>query len=104
MARSPNVICANLAPGYEHLWSLAFKEQFYLFWPWVVIFFLTIHWRLSTVVGVLLGAIVIIGAHRALAYNGIGSWCYLFHATEDRADAPLWGCLAAHLWVVGPSR
>lgn len=96
---SSNLFCANLAPGYSHLWSLSFEEQFYLVWPWVVIAFLTVHRSLRTVVIVLLGAIAVIGIHRALAYNGAGSWCYLFHATEDRADALLWGCLAAHLWV-----
>ena len=75
------------------------REQFYLVWPWLVIIFLSVNRKLSTVVAVLLAAIVVIGVHRGLAYNGAGSWCYLFHATEDRADALLWGCLAAHLWV-----
>ena len=32
-AVSPNFFCANLAPGYQHLWSLSFEEQFYLIWP-----------------------------------------------------------------------
>ena len=99
VAKSPNAFCANLAPGYQHLWSLSFEEQFYLIWPWFVILFLSINRKLSTVVAVLLGAIAVIGIHRGLAYQGTQSWCYLFHATEDRADALLWGCLAAHLWV-----
>ena len=98
-ARSPNAFCANLAPGYEHLWSLSFEEQFYLVWPWIIIGVLTIKRSLRTVVIAIVGTIAVIGIHRALAYNGPGSWCYLFHATESRADALLWGCLAAHLWV-----
>ncbi|MHB8498878.1 MAG: acyltransferase family protein [Acidimicrobiales bacterium] len=99
VARSPNAFCANLAPGYQHLWSLSFEEQFYLVWPWIVILVLTLKRRLSTVVVILLSAIAVVGIHRGLAYQGVQSWCYLFHATEDRADALLWGCIAAHLWV-----
>ena len=99
VAHSPNLFCSNLAPGYEHLWSLSFEEQFYLVWPWIVIFFLSIHRKLSTVVIVLVGSIAVIGIYRGLAYDGPASWCYLFHATQSRADALLWGCLAAHLWV-----
>jgi peptidoglycan/LPS O-acetylase OafA/YrhL len=98
-ARSPTLFCANLSPGYEHLWSLSFEEQFYLVWPWIVIFFLTINRSIRTVTIVILGTIAVIGIHRALGYHGGVSWCYEFHATQDRADALLWGCLAAHLWV-----
>jgi peptidoglycan/LPS O-acetylase OafA/YrhL len=98
-AHSPNAFCANLAVGYEHLWSLSFEEQFYLVWPWIVIGVLTINRSMKTVVITILGTIAVIGIHRGLAYQGVQSWCYEFHATEDRADALLWGCLAAHLWV-----
>ncbi len=99
VAKSPNAFCANLAPGYEHLWSLSFEEQFYLVWPWIVIGVLTIRRSLRTVVTAILGTIALIGIYRAVSYHGVQSWCYLFHATDSRADALLWGCLAAHLWV-----
>ena len=101
-ASSKSLFCSNLSPGYEHLWSLSFEEQFYLVWPWIVIFFLTIKRSLRTVTIVILGTIAVIGIHRGLGYYGPQSWCYEFHATQDRADALLWGCLAAHLWVRGP--
>jgi peptidoglycan/LPS O-acetylase OafA/YrhL len=100
-ASSKSLFCSNLSPGYEHLWSLSFEEQFYLIWPWIVIFFLTIKRSLRTVTIVILGTIAVIGIHRGLGYYGPQSWCYEFHATQDRADALLWGCLAAHLWVRG---
>jgi peptidoglycan/LPS O-acetylase OafA/YrhL len=100
-ATSKSLFCTNLSSGYEHLWSLSFEEQFYLFWPWIVIFFLSIKRSLRTVTIVILGTIAVIGIHRGLGYQGVQSWCYEFHATQDRADALLWGCLAAHLWVRG---
>ena len=100
-AASPNAFCANLAPGFEHIWSLSFEEQFYLVWPWITIALLTIRTRLRTVVIVLLSLIALVAAHRAVSYDGIQSWCSLFHRTDTRADSILWGALLAHLWVRG---
>jgi peptidoglycan/LPS O-acetylase OafA/YrhL len=101
VAASPNAYCANLAPGFQHLWSLSFEEQFYFVWPWVTIALLSIRTRLRTVVIVLLSLITLVAVHRALSYNGIGSWCSLFHRTDTRADSILWGALLAHVWVRG---
>jgi peptidoglycan/LPS O-acetylase OafA/YrhL len=100
-AASPNAFCANLAPGFEHLWSLSFEEQFYLVWPWITIALLTFRTRLRTVVIVLLSLITIVAVHRAVSYHGVQSWCALFHRTDTRADSILWGALVAHLWIRG---
>ncbi len=99
VARSPDFWCANLAPGYQAMWSMSFEEQFYMVWPWITIFLLTIRIRLRTVVIVLVGLIAVVSIHRAISYHGVQSWCYLFHATDSRADSILWGALLAHLWV-----
>lgn len=99
VAQSPNAFCDNLAPGYQHMWSMSFEEQFYLVWPWVTIFALTIRTRLRTVVIVLLTLIALVSLHRALSYHGVQSWCALFHRTDSRADSILWGALLAHLWM-----
>jgi peptidoglycan/LPS O-acetylase OafA/YrhL len=100
-AASPNAYCSNLAPGFSHLWSLSFEEQFYLVWPWVTIAVLSIRTRLRTVVIVLLSLIALVAIHRAISYHGLGSWCALFHRTDTRADSILWGALLAHIWVRG---
>lgn len=89
----------NIAPGLQHLWSLALEEQFYLIWPWVTIFVLTIRAKLSTVVIVLTSLIAAIGIHRGLMYHGVNSWYADFIRTDTRADGILLGCLVAHLWM-----
>jgi peptidoglycan/LPS O-acetylase OafA/YrhL len=99
VAASPNFFCANLAPGFQHLWSLSFEEQFYTVWPWITVLVLSASRRLRTVVLVIGGLITLVGAHRALAYHSILSWCGLFHRTDTRADSILWGALLAHVWV-----
>jgi peptidoglycan/LPS O-acetylase OafA/YrhL len=101
VAASPNFYCGNLAPGFQHLWSLSFEEQFYLIWPWITIAALSIRTRLRTVVIVLLTLIAVVAIHRALSYHGPNSWCSLFHRTDTRADSILWGALLAHIWIRG---
>ncbi len=98
-AASPNAYCGNLAPGFGHLWSLSFEEQFYFLWPWITIALLTIRMRLRTVVVILLFLITVVAVRRGLSYHGVQSWCSVFHRTDMRADAILWGALIAHLWV-----
>jgi len=101
LAFNSNALGGNIAPGLQHLWSLSIEEQFYLIWPWVTIYFLTIRARLKTVVIVLVTLIVAVAVHRALMYHGVNSWYADFIRTDTRADAILLGCLVAHLWVRG---
>ena len=99
LAFNSNALGGNIAPGLQHLWSLALEEQFYLIWPLVTIVFLTIRTRLRTVVIVLTTLIVAVGIHRAMMYNGPNSWYADFIRTDTRADGILLGCLLAHLWM-----
>lgn len=101
LAFNSNVLGGSIAPGLQHLWSLALEEQFYLIWPWVTIYFLTIRAKLRTVVIVLVSLIVAISLHRALMYNGANSWYADFIRTDTRSDGILLGCLVAHVWIRG---
>jgi peptidoglycan/LPS O-acetylase OafA/YrhL len=91
----------KLASGYQHLWSLSFEEQFYLIWPWLTIFVLTIKMKLRNVVIILLSLIAIIAIHRYILYEDTHRWWSLFYRTDTRADSILWGALLAHIWVRG---
>ena len=99
LAFNSTALGGNIAPGLQHLWSLALEEQFYFIWPLVTIFFLTIRTKLRTVVIVLTTLIVAIAIHRALMYNGPNSWYADFIRTDTRADGILLGCLLAHVWM-----
>ncbi len=99
LAFSSNYLGGNIAPGLQHMWSLSFEEQFYLIWPWVTIFFLTVNRRLRHVVPVLVLLIITVAVHRAFLYNGPATWYADFVRTDTRADSILVGCLVAHIWV-----
>jgi peptidoglycan/LPS O-acetylase OafA/YrhL len=68
--------------GFQHFWSLAVEEQFYLFWPLVV-------WRLAplrllrTCIWISLGALLL---RCILAAHGADSWT-LYSNTACRMDA-----------------
>ncbi len=87
------------APGLQHLWSLAMEEQFYLLWPFVVVFFLGITRSFKVVVGVLVGLIAVIAIHRGLEYHSGMRWYPIFIRTDSRVDAILIGALLGNLWA-----
>lgn len=53
----------------SHLWTLSVEEQFYLVWPWIVLF-LPNRWLLSTFIGVAIFAIV----YRVAFIGWFGPW------------------------------
>jgi len=96
-ARGP--FSPQVAPGFQHFWSLSFEEQFYFVWPWITIILLTVRMRLRTVAIVLLTLITIIAVHRLILYNDTGRWWSILYRTDTRADSILWGALLAHIWI-----
>jgi peptidoglycan/LPS O-acetylase OafA/YrhL len=53
----------------SHLWTLSVEEQFYLAWPWIVLF-VREKYLLSTFVGVILFAI----GYRIISFDWFGEW------------------------------
>ncbi len=98
-ASSAAPLVPALAPGFQHLWSLSFEEQFYLIWPWLTIALLTIRVRLRTAAIVLLALIALVTINRIFLYEGTHAWWSLFVRTDTRADSILWGALLAHIWI-----
>jgi peptidoglycan/LPS O-acetylase OafA/YrhL len=98
-ASASGPLSTTLSPGFQHLWSLSFEEQFYFVWPWVTIALLTIRVRLRTVVIILLALIVLIAIHRYMLFEDTGRWWSIFTRTDTRADSILWGALLAHIWM-----
>ena len=101
LAFNSNAFGGNIANGLQHMWSLSFEEQFYLVWPWITIFLLTIRHQLRIVIAVMLAMMAVVDVHMALMYHGIGSNYADFIRTDTRAGSILMGALLAHIWVRG---
>jgi peptidoglycan/LPS O-acetylase OafA/YrhL len=81
----------------QHLWSLAVEEQFYLFWPLLMVFGLRrLHPRTMVVLTALLAAVSC--ALMWLLYNPNGDPSAVYYGTETRAFTLLIGALLAFAW------
>ncbi len=98
-ASASGPLTPKLAPGFQHMWSLAFEEQFYFIWPLMTIFVITLRARLRTVVIIILVLIVAVGVHRAILWEEAPRWWSYLYRTDTRADSILWGTLMAHVWM-----
>jgi peptidoglycan/LPS O-acetylase OafA/YrhL len=87
----------RFGPGrvFEHLWSIAVEEQFYLAWPPVVVAVAAFGRRLDQRVG-LVAALVSVGSLVAMiALTGPGDPTRVYTGTDTRAFSLLLGALVA---------
>jgi peptidoglycan/LPS O-acetylase OafA/YrhL len=84
----------------QHLWSLAVEEQFYLFWPLVLLGSLTLVGRRWTIVLTLLLALASTALMWGL-YNPNGDPSRVYYGTDTRAATLLVGALLAFAWPLG---
>jgi peptidoglycan/LPS O-acetylase OafA/YrhL len=82
---------------FAHTWTLSIEEQFYLWWPVLLVLLLRrCKSRVSLFHWVLLG-IFVLAVERVVLFAGMtrGAYNWLNYATEARADTLLIGCAAA---------
>ncbi len=89
----------TVAHELTHLWSLAIEEQFYLWWPAILVVFLGPR-RSARTVGLAIGAAIVgVALWRAWLLHDGTFWTELTVRTDTRVDALLIGALLASLWV-----
>jgi len=87
---------------FQHLWSLAVEEQFYLLWPLIVIFIMKF-WRRWALPLILLGAAAS-AAFMWLAYDPNVDPSRLYYGTDARAASLLIGAALAFVLQPGQRR
>jgi peptidoglycan/LPS O-acetylase OafA/YrhL len=85
---------------YQHFWSLAVEEQFYLLWPLLLSFLLSRVGRLRTV-WAMLGMAVVSLLLMAILYDPAVDPSRVYYGTDTRAAQLLFGALLAFAWPPG---
>jgi peptidoglycan/LPS O-acetylase OafA/YrhL len=97
--RSVDYLAAvTAASPLQHFWSLAVEEQFYLAWPWLVV------WAPARWLGPLVLATIAAGplSHLAAASRGLGEpfWALVPLGSADSLGVGAW--IAWRVWAAGP--
>jgi peptidoglycan/LPS O-acetylase OafA/YrhL len=91
---------AGRPPLLQHVWSLAVEEQYYLFWPLILMVVLTV-WRKSRkalLIGILAG-IAISTIEMAILYHPYTDPSRVYYGTDTRVAALLLGSALAFVWA-----
>src|SRR3954467_9507010 len=91
---------AGRPPLLQHVWSLAVEEQYYLFWPLILVVVLTV-WgksRRALLIGVLAG-VAISTIEMAILYHPYPDPSRVYYGTDTRVAALLLGSALAFVWA-----
>jgi peptidoglycan/LPS O-acetylase OafA/YrhL len=91
---------AGRPPLLQHVWSLAVEEQFYLFWPLILMLVLTV-WnksRRALLIGVLCG-VAASALLMAILYHPYTDPSRVYYGTDTRVQALLLGAALAFVWA-----
>ncbi len=91
---------AGRPPLLQHVWSLAVEEQFYVFWPLILVLVLTV-WgksRRALLVGVLIG-VAASTIEMAVLYHPYSDPSRVYYGTDTRVAALLLGSALAFVWA-----
>jgi len=91
---------AGRPPLLQHVWSLAVEEQYYVFWPLILMLVLTV-WgksRRALLVGVLAG-VAISTIEMAVLYEPYSDPSRVYYGTDTRVAALLLGSALAFVWA-----
>lgn len=88
----------NFSVGdFNHFWSLAVEEQYYLFWPWLILFTPRKHF-LKLIIGIIILSI----AYKAYIYFFVHKWMAASYFVLGCADALSIGALVAYISLYYP--
>jgi peptidoglycan/LPS O-acetylase OafA/YrhL/lysophospholipase L1-like esterase len=91
---------AGRPPLLQHVWSLAVEEQFYLFWPLILMLVLTV-WhksRKALLVAVLI-AVAVSTIEMAILYHPYTDPSRVYYGTDTRVAALMLGAALAFVWA-----
>ena len=86
-------------PVFQHLWSLAIEEQFYLLWPVLLIVLLRVfRGRRRAIAAVIITGAVASSVWMALLFNPVADPSRAYYGTDTRASGLLLGAALALMW------
>ena len=88
----------GVGTGFDHLWSLAQEEQFYLLWPPVLFLLLRRRVSASRLLLGLLVVVVAVNVQRFAAVTTGEDRHRIWFSPDTHSDAIVFGCAAALVW------